>query len=112
MIVDVGSRMLKKLGYEVLSARCGEEAVKRYEENKDKIDMVLLDAVTPDLREAGEAYHLIREINPAVKVLFTSGNSTDGQVAETLDHRCNGFIHKPYTLDQLSQKVREILDRH
>jgi two-component system cell cycle sensor histidine kinase/response regulator CckA len=112
MIADVGSRMLKKLGYEVLSARCGQEAVKLYEENKDKIHMVLLDIATPNLQETGAAYHRIREMNPAMKVLFTSGNGIDGQVAEILDHRGNGFIHKPFTLGQLSHKVREILDRY
>jgi len=112
MIAEVGSKMLKKLGYEVLSARWGEEAVKLYQENKDKIDMVLLDIVTPDLRQTGAAYHRIRESNPGIKVLFASGNGIDGQAAEILDHRCNGFIHKPFTLDQLSQKIREILDRH
>ena len=112
MIAEVGSKMLKKLGYEVLGTRWGEEAVKLYQENKDKIDMVLLDIVTPDLRETGAAYHRIRESNPGIKVLFASGNGIDGQAAEIFDHRCNGFIHKPFTLDQLSQKIRETLDKH
>ena len=112
MIADVGSQMLKKLGYEVLSARCGEEAIGVYKQNKDKIDLVLLDVVTPDLGEREVAYHRLKEINPAIKVLFSSGNGIDDRAAEILDDRRNGFIQKPFTLSQLSQKVREILDKH
>jgi two-component system cell cycle sensor histidine kinase/response regulator CckA len=112
VIADVGSQMLKKLGYEVLSARCGEETIEVYRQNRDKIDLVLLDVVTPDLGDREVAYHRLKEINPTIKVLFSSGNGIDDQAAEILDDQYNGFIQKPFTLSQLSQKVREILDKH
>jgi two-component system cell cycle sensor histidine kinase/response regulator CckA len=112
MIADVGSQMLKKLGYEVLSARCGEKTIEVYKQNRDKIDLVLLDVVTPDLGDREVAYHRLKEINPAIKVLFSSGNGIDDQAAEILDDQYNGFIQKPFTLSQLSRKVREILDKH
>jgi two-component system cell cycle sensor histidine kinase/response regulator CckA len=112
MIADVGSQMLKKLGYEVLSARCGEKTLEIYKQNREKIDLVLLDVVTPDWGDREVMYHRLKEINPAIRVLFSSGNGIDDQAAEILGDQHNGFIQKPFTLSQLSQKVREILDKH
>ena len=70
--------------------------------------MVILDMVMPDIG-GSEAYDRMKEINPNVKVLFASGYSIDGQAAEILKRGCEGFIQKPFTLNQLSESIRKVL---
>lgn len=110
IIINVGKAMLKSLGYEVLSAWGGKKALEVYQENKDGIDMVILDMVMPDLN-GGEVYDRFKEANPGVKVLLSSGYSIDGEAKEILGRGCNGFIQKPFNMTHLSQKIREILDK-
>jgi CheY-like chemotaxis protein len=81
-----------------------------YEKNKDRINIVILDMVMPDMG-GGETYDRLKEINSDVKVLLTSGYSIDGQAQEILDRGCNDFIQKPFNIEQLSQKIKEILDK-
>jgi two-component system cell cycle sensor histidine kinase/response regulator CckA len=109
MIIDVGSRMLDKLGFEVLTARNGNEAVAVYREHRDKIDLVLLDMVMPKVG-GGEAFDRLRGIDPDVKVILCSGYSIDGQARAILNRGCNAFIQKPFNLQTLSQNIRAVLD--
>jgi PAS domain S-box-containing protein len=110
MIIDIGQEVLKALGYSVLIATGGKEAVELYKKTWDKIDMVLLDMVMPDMG-GGETYDRMREINPDIKVLLLSGYSIDGQAKEILDRGCDGFIQKPFNMRQLSQMIRDVLDK-
>ena len=109
MILGVGSEMLKELGYVVLIARNGKEAVEIYRTNQGKINMVILDMIMPGMG-GGETYDKIKEINPNIKVLLTSGYDIDGEATEILGRGCTGFIQKPFDMKMLSQKLREILD--
>ena len=109
MIVDVGNPMLEKLGYAILTARSGKDALEIYKKNKDKIELVILDLIMPDMG-GGETFDRLREVNPDIKILLSSGYSMDGQAAEILERGCNGFIQKPFKLTLLSQKIREVLD--
>jgi len=90
------------LGYKVLTARSGKEAIKIYEENKERIDIVLLDMVMPDM-SGGDTYDRMKYVNPKVKVLLSSGYSINGRATEILDRGCNGFIQKPFKMKELSQ---------
>jgi CheY-like chemotaxis protein len=108
-VAEVGHQMLKKLGYEVIMARSGKEAIAVYETEQKKIDMVILDMVMPDI-SGGEVYDRIKQINPDVKVLLSSGYSLEGQAAEILDRGCDGFIQKPFNLQALSVRIREVLE--
>ncbi|MEE8300177.1 MAG: response regulator, partial [Desulfatiglandales bacterium] len=110
MIIDVGSQLLKKMGYKVLSAKSGKEAIQLYKENKDKIDIVILDMIMPDMG-GGATYDRLKEINPDIKVLLSSGYSIDGQATQILKRGCNSFIQKPFGMKGLSNKIRGILDR-
>lgn len=87
-----------------------EEAVRVYKANKDKIDLVILDMVMPD-RGGGETYDQMKEIDPTVTVLLSSGYSINGQATEILERGCNGFIQKPFTIKELSGRIREILEK-
>jgi signal transduction histidine kinase/ActR/RegA family two-component response regulator len=110
IVLDVGVQLLKALGYTVLEAKGGREAVEIYRERKDKIDMVLLDMIMPGMGGA-EAYDRMKEINPEIKVLLSSGYSIDGQATEILERGCNGFIQKSFNMKELSRGIREILDK-
>jgi two-component system cell cycle sensor histidine kinase/response regulator CckA len=109
MVLGVGKGMLEKIGYRVLTNASGRQAVETYAADSGKIDMVVLDMIMPDMG-GGDTYDRLKQIDPHVKVLLSSGYSIDGQATEILKRGCNGFIQKPFNLKALSRKVREILD--
>ena len=110
MVLEAGEELLNHLGYEVLLVQNGREALELYKKNQDKIDLVLLDMVMP-VMGGGEAFDRIKEINTNVKVLLSSGYSLEGEAKEILERGCDAFIQKPFKLEQLSQKLRAILDK-
>ena len=110
LVINVGVQLLKKLGYTVLEAQSGREAIKIFMEDNHAIDMVILDMVMPDM-SGGEVYDRIKRIDSNVKVLLSSGYSIDGQAAEILKRGCEGFIQKPYSMEDFSKKIREVLNK-
>jgi two-component system cell cycle sensor histidine kinase/response regulator CckA len=113
MIIDVGKRMLSRLGYNVLVARSGREAIEiisRTHNLGSSPALVILDMIMPDMC-GGETYDHIKAINPDIKVLLSSGYSINSQARAILARGCDGFIQKPFTIKQLSQRSREILDK-
>jgi len=109
VIAETAEDLLELLGYKVLIARSGKEAIRKYDEDKERIDLVILDMIMPDM-SGGEVYNRMKDINHKVKVLLSSGYSINGQATEILDRGCNGFIQKPFRMKGLSQKLREVLD--
>jgi two-component system cell cycle sensor histidine kinase/response regulator CckA len=101
--------VLKIIGYRVLSAKDGQEAIELYRNNKDEIDIVMLDMIMPNM-SGGEVYDRLKEINPEVKVLLSSGYSIDGEANEIMNRGCDGFIQKPFDIKKLSAKIKEILN--
>ncbi len=110
MIVEVGREILGILGYKVLTARSGEKGIEVYQQNRDQIDVVILDMVMPSMGGT-ETYNRIKEIDPDVKFLLSSGYSVDKEASKILNGGRNGFIQKPFTINQLSEKMRKILDQ-
>jgi PAS domain S-box-containing protein len=110
MVLGVGEEMLKKMGYRVLLATSGKEAVELYKRHKNEIDLVILDMIMPDMG-GGEAYDRMKGDNPKVKVILSSGYSIEGQANEILERGCNGFIQKPFNIQELSGKIRGILEK-
>ncbi|MEE8398736.1 MAG: response regulator, partial [Desulfobacterales bacterium] len=108
MILDVSGELIQKLGYDVMTAQSGEQAISTYEDNTDKIALVILDMIMPTMG-GGEIFERLKGINPDVKVLLTSGYALDGQVSLILERGCNGFIQKPFKPTKLSQEIRQIL---
>jgi two-component system cell cycle sensor histidine kinase/response regulator CckA len=101
--------ILEEGGYTVLLAGDGIEATELYAELSTEIDLVVLDIVMP--RMGGrETYERLREINPEVKVLLSSGYSKKGQARDILAAGARGFLQKPYDLRAVLLKVREVLE--
>ena len=110
MIIKVGEELLRELGYKVIAARSGEEAIKLYRKNADKIDLVVMDMIMPGMG-GGETFDRLKAINPRIKVLLSSGYSINGQASKILERGCDGFIQKPFNLNQLSEKIQAIIGK-
>ncbi|MBW2100662.1 MAG: response regulator, partial [Deltaproteobacteria bacterium] len=107
-IIKVVRKMLEKMGYNIMTAGSGREAVAVYRENKDKIDLVLLDMIMPGM-DGGKTFDRIKDINPDVKVLLSSGYSLKGEAEKILKRGCIDFIQKPYNMELISGKIKGIL---
>ncbi len=110
MILDVAGDMLKTLGYTVITAQDGTTAIDLYKQ-QDPIDLVILDMVMPDM-SGGEVFDTIKKINPAAKVLLSSGYSLNGQASRIIERGCDGFIQKPFTIGDISKQLRKILGQN
>lgn len=108
MILDVGSQMLKKLGYQVMTAPDGKEAIQIFERNKNCIVLVILDMIMP-VMGGSETFDKLKSMAPNIKILLSSGYAVNGQASDILNRGCNGFIQKPFDLEQLSKKTSEVL---
>ena len=109
MILEVGQELLGELGYTVITANGGEEALRVFEKNRDKIQLVIMDMIMPAM-SGGETFDRLKAISPDIRILLSSGYSLNGQATKILERGCDGFIQKPFNMSQLSQKIREILD--
>jgi signal transduction histidine kinase/CheY-like chemotaxis protein len=108
MIRSVAEEMIQVLGYSVITANDGREAVDTYRAQKEQIDLVILDLIMPGLG-GGETFDQLKLINPDVKVLLSSGYSIDGQASSIIKRGCRGFIQKPFSLQALSQKINQTI---
>ncbi|MDD4073592.1 MAG: response regulator, partial [Desulfobacterales bacterium] len=108
LITDVGSELLTKLGYQVMTASSGKEAVTLYREHLSRIDLVILDIIMP-VMGGRETYARLKSVDPEVKVLLASGYSRDHIVEGLMKDGCNGFIQKPFKLEYLDEQIRHIL---
>ena len=109
IVIGVGKQMLEKLGFSVLTAKNGREAQEVYKNNQNDIDFVILDMILPDMG-AADTYEGLRSINPAIKVLLSSGYGVDQKTTALLSRGCCGFIQKPFNMKGLSEKIEEILN--
>ncbi|MDL2321730.1 PAS domain-containing protein [Desulfosarcina sp. OttesenSCG-928-B08] len=107
-IVDVGSRMLARLGYTVLTADQGEMAVNVFRDASPPVDLVILNMVMPGM-DGRSVFQALRSIRPDIRILLTSGYSIR-TVASLMDRKGTGFIQKPYILETLSRAIRRVLD--
>jgi len=107
MVLEAASRMLCKLGFEVHCAGGGRAAIELFERNAGELDMVILDMVMPEIG-GEEVYQRIKRIKPEIKVLVSSGYDYSGKIKELLNRECDGFIHKPFSLGELSEKLQEL----
>ena len=106
---EVTKAMLERCGFSVLAAEDGEQGVRLFQENSAEIRAALVDLIMPGI-DGQTTIKRIRELQPNVKVILTSGHSeTEAkQVFGALG--INGFIQKPFDIIQLSQKIRDVLE--
>jgi two-component system cell cycle sensor histidine kinase/response regulator CckA len=108
-VKDFARDALKSFGYQILEAENGSEALKLLEETKPEIDLLIADMVMPEMG-GKEVAERVKEMVPTVKVLFTSGY-TDSHIVHKGDLEPGiNFIQKPYSIHDLAQKVRTVLD--
>ena len=104
----MGKRMLSRLGYDVILAESGQEAIEIYHSRPNEIALVILDLIMPSMT-GREAQGLLREIDPEVHTVLSSGYD-EQEIAQRFagkDHA--GFIQKPYTLARLREALQAVL---
>ena len=102
--------VLESSGYSVITAEDGEVAITKFMENRDKIQLAVLDMIMPK-KSGKEVSEVIRKVSPRIKVLFVSGYTMDKIKTEELTESGFDFIHKPIRPQDLLKKVREALNR-
>lgn len=110
MIWDVLSDMLQELGYQVILAGDGKEAVEIYSGNPGMIDLVILDMLMPNMG-GQETFFMLKELNPDVKVLASSGYVSQEEIQDVMDAGASGFLRKPYHMADLARKIKEIFEK-
>ena len=107
-VLEACASILAYLEYTPLRAATGTQAVELFKEHAGHIDLVILDMILPDI-SGGEVFDAIRKIDPMVPVLLASGYSLNGAAQGILERGCDDFIQKPFTIEQLSQKINGVL---
>ncbi|MCX5903055.1 MAG: PAS domain S-box protein [Proteobacteria bacterium] len=108
-IIRLISESMGALGYNIISASDGKEAVKLFAQNKSDIDLVILDLMMPSMN-GYEAFKEIKAIDPATKIILCTGYVADENVQEMLNNGVKGLLKKPYRIEDLSRAVRLVLD--
>ena len=100
---------LQNLGYAVLLAENGEDAVAIYRDNPGQIDLVLLDMIMPKLG-GHQAFYQIRALDPGANILLSSGFVSEEEVHDLLTQGARGFLPKPHRLPVVVSAIRKALD--
>lgn len=108
MIRNVAEDMISALGYKVLPAGGGHDAVKIFQEHRHEIVLIILDLIMPKM-SGSETFDRLREIDPGAKILLSSGYSINGEASVVIKRGCNGFIQKPFSINELSKKINAVL---
>ncbi len=104
----LADEMLGRLGYRVLTAGNGLEALKTYEERRGEIAIVILDMIMPGMG-GEETFHRLKEIDPSVRILISSGYTVEGRPQSLLSAGAAGFLQKPYRVGALAAVLRRII---
>jgi CheY-like chemotaxis protein len=107
---ELTKEVLSGFGYKVIEAKDGADAVKIFIENKDKIQLLILDVIMPK-KNGKEVYDEIKELKPEVKTIFISGYTADMIHKKGILEKGLNFISKPILPDELLRKIREVLDQ-
>ena len=109
MVLIVCRAMLERLGYRVLEAQTGQEAINIVKTFDGDIDLAMLDILLPDI-SGNAVYPLLMKTRPDLKVIVTSGYSIDGPAEEIIDAGAQDFLQKPFMLAALSEKLKKVLE--
>lgn len=106
----IASNILTECGYDVIEAENGQQGIKIFKEMHERIVSVLLDMAMPGM-SGDEVFIELRKIQPDVKVLLSSGFRQDMRVEKVLSLGVGGFIQKPYSVIEMSRKMKDLLDK-
>ncbi|HEU5182062.1 MAG TPA: PAS domain S-box protein [Candidatus Polarisedimenticolia bacterium] len=104
----VATAFLEEMGYTVLTAKDGEEAVQIYRGSQVPIDLVIIDMIMPKLG-GRDCFRALKKVNPEVRAIISTGYDVNAAAQEILDEGMRGFIQKPYLMRQLSDVVSAAL---
>jgi two-component system cell cycle sensor histidine kinase/response regulator CckA len=107
-IRKLGTRILRRLGFQVLLAADGREALRVYAEHRDEIVLVLLDLTMPHM-DGEETFHALRRLNPDLRVVMSSGYTEQDVSSRFSGEGPAGFLQKPYTLALVEERLRAVL---
>ena len=108
VIREIGKDMLNSLGINCITACNGEEGIEIYKKNRDKIDIIILDIELPGI--SGEkVFDILKQINPDIKILIASGYGKDYLEKKIFQRKIKNFMAKPFQLNQLSNKLNELI---
>jgi len=107
IVRDVTKTLLRKMGYSVTVCSDGAEAVALYEKNNNAYDLVILDIIMPKM-QGKETFLKLRQIDPDVVVLLSSGYSICGEAEEILKLGAKGFLQKPYRKKELEKAIEQL----
>jgi len=108
VVLGVGREMLEMLGYEVVTASGGHEAVERFGSFAEPPDVVVLDMIMPGLDGRG-CFRELRRLNPSQKVIVATGFSQDDMVRSMLEEGVLDVVNKPFTLESLARALGEAI---
>jgi DNA-binding NtrC family response regulator len=108
-VLEVSSEILTVLGYNVLTAERGEDALSLFQSRREGIDLVILDMIMPGMATC-DVVNAMQEIRPDVKIVIVSGRKIDDSTRETMKNGYDGFIQKPFSIPLLSSTVSEVLN--
>ncbi len=109
MVSDLTKRILERCGYTVITATNGKEALNIYRKERDRISLVVLDLIMPEMggEQCLEEFH---KIDPNLSILVTSGYPLNDAAKESIESTARGFVGKPYNMKEILGAIRDILD--
>jgi len=111
LVLFIVCEFLESLGYKVLPAENGEEAIRIYQTQGHSIDLVILDMLMPG-KDGRETFHDLRLINPQVKVIIATGYSDETVMRAVMKDGAAGFIRKPFDHTEFSRLIQQVLGNH
>ncbi|MCF6334706.1 MAG: response regulator [Spirochaetales bacterium] len=102
------TEMLTELGYDVLLAKNGEEAVTIFQEEYSKIDLIIIDMIMPEMN-GSETFYRMKAIDPNCRVVIASGYTGEENIDKLMADGLSGFINKPFPIDTLSQFLSDVM---
>ena len=108
LVRGVTARMLESIGYHVIAASCGQEAIEHYRRNPAAIDLAIIDLAMPQL-DGCETFRTLRQINPAIRAILATGYDRDSAAQTMIDEGMLGLVQKPFDVHELSRAIEEAL---
>ena len=107
-IIETICELLERLGYKVICAENGEQAIDLFKQECNEIDVVILDMLMPGMN-GKEAFFHIRNIRPDIPVIFASGYNYNDQINDGISGKASSFIQKPYSFSGLHLEIQKVL---